>query len=318
MKQLVLPVLAAAGLIALLIALFPPGSDNSTAPAPTERSQEPKAPSFPAPPSGAVVFAREDGENALALAVSRSADGRSSSLQSSVVGPQGTGVSGLPVGFTVTTPTGQVARAGGTPCGPGCYSAVADTGAPRRVTVAVGRGAEQRRFLFVLPRTWPPPDATTLVRRSGRVWRRMKTLVWRERLASSPDNVLRTVYRAVAPSSLSYRIAGGAQAVVIGGRRWDRDSPTASWQRSSQQPPLQQPVPFWSAVRDAHVVGSAIVRGRPVWRVTFFDPRTPGWFTVALDKQTLRTLELRMVATAHFMHHVYGPFNEPLKLEPPR
>jgi hypothetical protein len=77
-------------------------------------------------------------------------------------------------------------------------------------------------------------------------------------------------------------------------------------------------VPLWSAVRDAHVVGSGIVGGRPVWRVTFFDPRTPAWFSIALDKQTIRTLELRMVATAHFMHHVYGPFNEPLRLEPPR
>jgi hypothetical protein len=185
------------------------------------------------------------------------------------------------------------------------------------VTVAIGRGAQERRFRFVLPRAWPPPDATALVRRSGRVWRNLKTLVWHERLASSPDRVLRTVYSAVAPSSLSYRIAGGPQAVVIGTRRWDRASPTDSWQRSSQQPPLRQPVPLWSAVRDAHVVGSGIVRGRPVWRVTFFDPRTPAWFTVALDKRTLRTLELRMVATAHFMHHVYGQFNEPLKLEPP-
>jgi hypothetical protein len=318
MKQLALPVLAAAGLIALLIVVFPAGSDDSTAPAPTERSRAPQAPSFPAPPSGAVVFAREDGANALALAVSPSTGGGGLSLRSSVVGPEGTGVSGLPLGFAVTTATGQVVRAEAEPCGSGCYSAAAETGAPRGVTVTVGRGAQQRRFPFVLPRTWPPPDATALVRRSGRVWRRLKTLVWRERLASGPSRVLRTVYSALAPSSLSYRITGGPQAVVIGTRRWDRATPTGSWQRSSQQPPLRQPIPFWSAVRDAHVVGSEIVRGRPVWRVTFFDPRTPAWFSVALDKQTLRTLELRMVATAHFMHHVYGPFNEPLTLEPPR
>jgi hypothetical protein len=311
MKQLALPVLAAGGLIALLIVVFPAGSDDSTAPAPTAGIRAPEASSFPSPPSGAVVFAREDGANALSLAVSPNA------VQASVVGPEGTGVSGLPLSLAVTTATGQVVRANGTPCGRGCYSAPAATGVPRRVTVAVGRGARQRRFQFVLPRTWPPPDATALVRRSGRVWRNLKTLVWHERLASSPDRVLRTVYRAVAPHSLSYHIARGPQAVVIGTRRWDRASPTGSWQPSSQQPPLRQPVPFWSAVRDAHVVGSGIVRGRPVWRVTFFDPRTPAWFSVALDKQTLRTLELRMVATAHFMHHVYGPFNEPLKLEPP-
>jgi hypothetical protein len=318
MKQLALPVLVASALVGLLIAFFPAGSDDSTAPARPDRIRTPDATGFPSPPSGAVVFAREDGENALALAVSPSARGRGLSLQSSVVGPDGIGVSGLPVGFAVRTAAGRVVRSQGTPCGPGCYSALATTGPPRGVTVAVGRGAQQRRFRFVLPRTWPLPDATALVRRSGRVWRRLKTLVWHERLASSPDHALRTVYRAVAPNSFSYRIAGGAQAVVIGSRRWDRTSPTGSWQRSLQQPPLRQPVPFWSDVRDAHVVGSPIVRGRPAWRVTFFDPRTPAWFTVTLDKQTLRTLELRMVTTAHFMHHVYVAFNEPLKLEPPR
>ena len=312
MKQLALPVLAAVGLIGLLIVVFPAGSDDSTAPAGTAQSPAPREPSFPAPPRDAVVFAREDGANALALAVGPNA------VQASVVGPEGTGVSGLPLSFAVTTPTGLVIPAEGTPCGPGCYSADVATAMPRRVAVAVGRGTQQRRFPFVLPRPWPPPDATALVRRSGRAWRRLKTLVWRERLASSPDRVLRTIYSAVAPSSLSYRIAGGPQAVVIGRRRWDRASPTASWQRSSQVPPLRQPVPFWSAVRNAHVVGSGIVRGRPVWRVTFFDPRTPAWFSLALDKQTLRTFELRMVATAHFMHHVYGPFNAPLTLEPPR
>jgi hypothetical protein len=101
------------------------------------------------------------------------------------------------------------------------------------------------------------------------------------------------------------------------GRRWDRASPTDSWHRSAQQPPLRQPVPFWSDVADAHVIGSITLRGRPAWHVTFFDPETPAWFAAVLDKQTLRTLDLRMVTTAHFMHHVYGGFNQQQRLEPP-
>jgi hypothetical protein len=60
------------------------------------------------------------------------------------------------------------------------------------------------------------------------------------------------------------------------------------------------------------------VRGDRAWRITFFDPRTPAWFTVVLDKKTLRTLDLRMVTTAHFMHDVYGPFNQPVQLRAPR
>lgn len=33
---------------------------------------------------------------------------------------------------------------------------------------------------------------------------------------------------------------------------------------------------------------------------------------------SLITLELQMVTTAHFMHDVYGPFDEPVQLRAPR
>jgi hypothetical protein len=59
------------------------------------------------------------------------------------------------------------------------------------------------------------------------------------------------------------------------------------------------------------------MRGRSVWLVSFFDPGTPAWFNVALDRQTLRTLDLRMVTTAHFMHDVYSSFNTTPAVLPP-
>lgn len=258
----------------------------------------------------------QDGANALGLALI-SKDQRLS-LQASVVGPDGRGVAVLPLGFAISTAAGRVVRVRGVACGLGCYAATAATTAPSRVAVTIGRGAEPRRFEFVLPRVWPHADAGALVRRSGRVWRNLKTLVWHERLASDPRHVIRTVYRVVAPDRLSYQVEGAAAAVVIGSRRWDRASPTESWQGSSQEPPLPQPAPFWSEVRNAHIVASPTVRGHRAWRITFFDPRTAAWFTVVLDRESLRTLDLQMVTTAHFMHDVYGPFNEPLQLRPPR
>ena len=270
---------------------------------------------FPSPPNGAVVFARQDGANVLALALI--SEDQRLSLQASVVGPDGRGVAGLPLAFAVNPAAGRVVRARGADCGVGCYGATVATGPPSRVAVTIGRGAGPRRFEFVLPRAWPHTDASALVSRSGRVWRNLTTLVWRERLASDSRHAIRTVYRVAAPDRLSYQVAGGAAAVVIGHRRWDRDTPTDSWQRTTQQPPLRQPAPFWSSVRNAHIVASPTIRGHRAWRITFFDPRTPAWFTVVLDRQSLRTLELHMVTTAHFMHDVYGPFNEPLRLRPP-
>jgi hypothetical protein len=298
--------LLAAAVASLLIAGLPHTRPEQAVPVPA---------GFPSPPNGAMVFARQDSAHVLALALN-SKDQRLS-LQASVVGPDGLGVAGLPLEFAISPGAGRVVRTRGAACGPGCYAATATAAAPRRVSVTIGRGAEPRRFEFVLPHAWPHTDAGALVRRSGRVWRNLKTLVWRERLASDSRHAIRTVYRVVAPDRLSYQVAGGAAAVVIGHRRWDRDAPTGSWQRSAQQPPVRQPAPFWSAIRNAHIVATPTVRGHRAWRITFFDPRTPAWFTVVLDRQSLRTLDLQMVTTAHFMHDVYGPFNEPLRLRPP-
>ena len=56
---------------------------------------------------------------------------------------------------------------------------------------------------------------------------------------------------------------------------------------------------------------------KSAWRVSFFDPKTPGWYELLIAKRSLRTLELRMNATSHFMREVYGQFNAPLKVTPP-
>jgi ATPase family associated with various cellular activities (AAA) len=76
-------------------------------------------------------------------------------------------------------------------------------------------------------------------------------------------------------------------------------------------------VPWVSAV-DAHVLGTAVVHGRPAWRVSFFDQRSRAWFTVALDRRNLRTLDLHMIATAHFMHDVYSSFDSSAAIRPPQ
>src|SRR5205807_1259000 len=75
--------------------------------------------------------------------------------------------------------------------------------------------------------------------RAARVFGSLRSLVIDERLASNPRTVIRTRFEIVAPDRLAYRIVGGQQAVVVGGRRWDR-SPNGRWQ-PSQQSPLRLP-----------------------------------------------------------------------------
>jgi len=75
---------------------------------------------------------------------------------------------------------------------------------------------------------------------------------------------------------------------VLGTKRWDRDRAGAKWRRSEQLPALRVPQPAWgSRATNAYVLGQARVDGRPAWLVSFVNPSTPAWFTVAIDRKSL-------------------------------
>lgn len=236
------------------------------------------------------MFAREDGPNALALALTPA------SAQVSVVGQQGDGVDGLAV-----TVNGVRAEA----CGRGCYRA----SLRRTRSVDVRVGSTHWRVPVPAPR-----NASALVARATRVWRSLRTLAFTDRLGSDATHVVFSDWKAVAPNRLTYAIRGGPSAVIVAGRRWDRSSPGAKWIESSQSVQVHEPVPLWQSATDAHIVGETAA----AWLATFYDPGTPAWFAITVDKKTARTLDLHMVTTAHFMHEHYGAFDEPLTISPPR
>ncbi len=266
------------------------------------------------PPPESVVLGREDDDLAVGLAVT---PGRELALQATVLGPDGSGLGGLDLAFRLRTTAGETS-AKALACGSGCYrTSVPGSGRPLTVTLDIGGGGRSPSTpSFSLPARWPPPSAATLVARATRVFRRLRTLVTHERLASSPTAVVNTTWEAAAPNRLAYQIAGGSQAIIIGDRRWDRDR-AGKWQPSSQTP-LRQPTPFWTSATDARVLGTTRVDGHAAWLVSFYDAHIPAFFTIAVDKKTLRTLDLRMTAAAHFMHHRYTGFNAPVTIAPPR
>jgi hypothetical protein len=292
-----------------------PGPVGSAAPQPTPpasasttaieggRIPTPTSPGYPSPPPGAIVLAREAGTSALALAVVPG--GARPLTRVSVVDGQGTGQSGL-----------QVSAAGIAlaPCGAGCYQGRVPA---RRLegTVHVSLGA--RSYGLELPPSLDLRSGAGTMARATRVWKDLRTLVWHERLAASPTDALYTVYRAVAPDQLAYTISRRSSSIIIGTKRWDRPTPTAPWVESPQLPPIRQPQPFWASVTNARVLGEVTVGDKPAWVISFFDPVTPAWFEARVEKSTGRTLILDMTAVAHFMHHVYGPFDAPFELHPP-
>jgi hypothetical protein len=270
---------------------------------------------FPAPPAGSIVLAREDGPDVLAIALPPAPSG--GSAQISVVGQEGTGVDGLTVSLATTRASG-VTTSPAKACGVGCYRASLGSGStPKAVRVRVERAAHTTVWNVPLPAAWPAPDASAIVARATRIWTNLSSVSYSDRLGSDATNVLLTHWQVVAPGRLAYQIERGSQAVIIGERRWDRPTATGTWHESSAIR-LHQPAPFWVSSTDAHVLGSGSFDGHAVWHVSFYDPRTPGWFEVSIDKRSGRTLDLHMFATAHFMHDTYGGFNAPIKIVPPK
>ena len=255
----------------------------------------------PPPPRGALVLAAESGRRAVALAVGKG------KLTATVLSPEGGPQSGLKVSFLTGSRTIPAK-----PCGLGCYSAVAP--APRHVVVRLNGSPP---VAFSLPAR--PAPAAAIVARAARATRALRSLVYTEALRSGPTGGLLTTWSLKAPNEVEYRIKGGADAIVLGTKRWDRDNARAPWRRSQQLPALQVPQPAWGAVAtNAHVLGQGTIRGKPVWIASFANPNTPAWFTAWIDKQTSLPLKLRMTAAGHFMFHDYVAFNQPLTIKPPK
>jgi hypothetical protein len=233
-------------------------------------------------------------------------------LQLAALGPTGRGTGGLDVSFGV-----RGRRTPAEACGTGCYRAtVAASAHPSVVVVEVHGGALGTVWRQQLPGVWPAADATALVDRAAHVWRSLRSLAYVEHLASDPEHAVTSLWRIGAPDRVAYRVRGGYAGIVIGGKRWDK-APGGHWVESVQSAPLTQPVPTWNSVANAHLLGSGTVDGRPVWIVSFFDRTIPAWFTVSIEKSTMRTLNAEMMATSHFMHDAYGAFNRTRPISPP-
>jgi copper transport protein len=235
------------------------------------------------PPRDAVVDARELGTTAVAVARARSA------VIVTLLGQDGAGVSGRTV---------RVGGRAAAPCGSGCYRTTAPNG-PVAVTV------DGRTLRFDLPAT--APSAPHLLARVTRGYRSARTIVFDESLRSGPGDGEITHFELVAPDRLAYRISGGSQAVVIGGRRWDRSTSTARW-IESQQTPLTVTQPYWGHATNVHLVAPHTL--------TFLDRSIPAWFRVTIGARDLPR-QTHMTAAAHFMVDRYVGYGVPVEVSPP-
>jgi len=212
-----------------------------------------------------------------------------------VLGQDNLGVNGLAV---------KVAGVPATSCGAGCYRASLSSAGPVSVSVA------GRVLVFQVPAKARP--AAALVARATSAFRRLRSVDYLERLASSPQNKVIAAFTLERPNRLEYRIRGGADGIIIGARRWDR-ARGGKWVPSPQEV-TPQPEPIWAG----HSTNAYVLDATPTtYVVSFFKSTGPVWFTLRLDRKTLLPRSLRMTAAAHFMTHRYTGFNEARKIRAP-
>jgi copper transport protein len=235
------------------------------------------------PPRDAVVDAHALGR--LAVAVARTPG----TATVTILGIDGTGASGRSV---------LIDGARANACGSGCYRTHAGAGAGP-VTVSV----DGRQSRFDLPAT--APDATARVRRATAAYQAAHSVVFDETLSAGVGSSV-TRFTAVRPNRLAYETKGGASAIVIGARRWDRESSKSPFVESAQTP-LDVTQPYWTSISNAHLIAPNVV--------TFLDRSLPAWFRLTLGPTLPR--QMHMTAAAHFMTDRYVEFGGPATVSPP-
>lgn len=254
-----------------------------------------------------LVLGGQAGDLAVGLTARRS-QGGGLDLATTVLGQDGTPVDGLDVTFAA--PDRQ--HTSGEACGAGCYA----TGLPLEGATTVSiEIAGKPAVEFAIPASWKP--AKELVVRLTQTYRDLETVAYSERLESRPGTAIETSWKMAAPDRIAYAIAGGASGIAIGDRRWDRQ-PGEEWVESAQDPLRLPEAPWGDRIESASLLGSARLGGRPTWVVSFAAGLgTPTWFTVWVDKETSRPLEVKMTTAAHFMTQRYTSFDTRFAIEPP-
>jgi copper transport protein len=202
-------------------------------------------------------------------------------------------------------------------CGSDCRVSQARLRGGERVTVTAD-DSTGGTVAFDLPKL-PAPDGTMLLAEAQERMHALTTYRLDEVLNSGLVS-LRSKYAAQAPDRLEIT-TGQTQSIFIGGTRYRKDGPDASWQVQTGGPPVPEPSFIWDYFKpflDPRIVGAAMIEGVPTRIVAFAGVRQnlAIWFRLWIDGQGL-VRQAHMRAVGHFMDHRYFDFDGPITIEPP-
>jgi copper transport protein len=213
----------------------------------------------------------------------------------------------------------SIAGAELTDCGEGCRRFES----PLAAELTVSAEEEGESYTATLPATWDAgrsEEARRLLARAQAGMRALDSLRLDETTTSGVGPGVEVRYRFAAPDRMAYVTDGGARVVAIGrtgysrapGGRWDREPFGAD---GFQVARMFRWTPYARSVR---WLGGHREGGRSLVEVALFDPATPFWFRLTIDRRRGLVLDERMIATAHFMDRRYHSFERPVKIRAPR
>src|SRR5262249_7631682 len=184
-----------------------------------------------------------------------------------------------PADVTLAHGTTRVSGSSATPCGERClrFPLQVLAGTPSRFGVTVARpGKPVVTVRFALPARLPP-TADRLYRAARTRMLGLDSLTMHETLGSGLGAQVGSAWTFRAPDRMSYDIAGGSKAVVIGTKRWDHAG--GKWTPSTSSR-LRVPTYPWQVVTGARLLGSTRLDGRPVRVLAALKPGVefPTWF----------------------------------------
>jgi copper transport protein len=210
----------------------------------------------------------------------------------------------------------ELAEGVGDDCGTGCWR-LTDIPAGPEVSVAVEVGDD--RYRVAVPSQWQPDRtaaAERLLRRAQAAMRGLASLRLDESLTSGLGPGVDSRYRFVAPDRMAYRTSSGTTLIAIGKVSYDSiegrpfEKGAFGGTDGFRLPALFRWTVYGRTVR-------WLEAGRRYARLALFDPGTPVWFRLTVERQAKRVALERMVTGGHFMTRRYFGFDRPLRIVPP-
>lgn len=200
-------------------------------------------------------------------------------------------------------------------CDTGCWRfTVSDPGRELTATVT----DQGRQYEATVPSRWSEAksgQAERLLRQAQARMRQLETLRMGESLTSGLGVVVSARYRLQAPDRMAYKTSTGTNLVAIGKTAYETASDGEVDKRPFGADGFQLDQLFrWSVYgRSVRWLGS----GNGVTRIALFDPASPIWQRLEIDRRTKRIVGERMIAGGHYMTRRYYAFDQPPDLEAP-